>query len=80
MGDGRFMIAPGKPTTAATEVGTKRAAEILGVGTSAMRAARESKLGQRILRWRFTSDSQRIIRWELMSVLEYRQATKGIGK
>lgn len=79
-GDGTFIVAPGKPRAQVPEVGTLRAAEILGIGLTALRAARESKLGQHYLRWRFTSEKQRVLVWEVPSLMAYKEATRSIGK
>lgn len=79
-GDGSFLVTPGKPHAGVQEVGTLRAAEILGIGHTALRAARESKLGQYYLRWRFTSEKQRVLAWEVSSLMAYKNATRSIGK
>lgn len=79
-GDGTFIVAPGKPRAQVPEVGSFRAAELLGVGFTALRAARESKLGLQYLRWRFTTETRRILVWELPSLLAYKEATRSIGK
>ena len=79
-GDGTFIVAPGKPRAGVAEVGTLRAAEMLGIGHTALRAARESKLGRHYLRWRFTTEKQRVLAWEVPSLLAYKEATRAIGK
>jgi hypothetical protein len=79
-GDGTFIVAPGKPRAQVPEVGSFRAAELLGVGFTALRAARESKLGRQYLRWRFTTETRRVLVWELPSLLAYKEATRSIGK
>ncbi len=79
-GDGTFIVAPGKPRSQVLEVGTLRATEMLGIGLTALRAARESKLGQHYLRWRFTSEKQRVLVWEVPSLRAYKDATRSIGK
>jgi len=79
-GDGTFIIAPGKPHAQVPEVGSLRAAELLGIGLTALRAARESKLGRHYLRWRFTTEKQRVLAWEVPSLMAYKDATRSIGK
>jgi hypothetical protein len=79
-GDGSFLVTPGKLHAGVQEVGTLRAAEMLGIGHTALRAARESKLGQHYLRWRFTSEKQRVLVWEVPSLMAYKSATRSIGK
>lgn len=79
-GDGSFIVVPGKPVSDVVEVGSVRAAEMLGIGLSALRAARDSRLGQLYLRWRFTSACQRVLLWEARSVLAYKAATRSVGK
>jgi hypothetical protein len=78
--DGTFIVAPGKLRAQVPEVGSFRAAELLGVGYTALRAARESKLGRRYLRWRFTTETQRVLAWELPGLMAYKEATRSIGK
>ena len=79
-GDGTFIVAPGRPRADVFEVGSHQASEMLGISISALRAARESKLGQHYLRWRFTSENQRVIAWELPALMAYKEATRSIGK
>ena len=79
-GDGTFLVVPGKPRKELLEVGTLRAARMLGIGHTALRAARESKLGRHYLRWRFTSEKQRVLAWEVPSLMAYKEATRSIGK
>jgi hypothetical protein len=79
-GDGTFIVVPGKPRKELIEVGTLRAARMLGIGHTALRAARESKLGRHYLRWRFTSEKQRVLAWEVPSLVAYKEATRSIGK
>jgi hypothetical protein len=62
------------------EVGSFRAAALLGLSYSALRNARESKLGRDLLRWRFTSENQRVLVWELPSLMAYKEATRSLGK
>ena len=79
-GDGTFIVAPGKPHAQVPEVGSVRAAELLGIGLTALRAARESKLGRHYLRWRFTTEKQRVLVWEVPGLMAYKDATRSIGK
>jgi hypothetical protein len=79
-GDGSFLVAPGKLRAGVIEVGTLRAAEMLGIGHTALRAARESKLGRHYLRWRFTTEKQRVLAWEVPSLVAYKEATRSVGK
>ena len=79
-GDGTFIVAPGKPRAEVPEVGTLRAAQMLGIGHTALRATRESKLGRHYLRWRFTTEKQRVLAWEVPGLMAYKAATRAIGK
>lgn len=78
--DGSFVVAPGKPIAQTLEVGTFRAARMLGICHTALRAARESELGRHYLRWRFTSENQRVLVWEVPSLMKYKEATRSLGK
>lgn len=80
LGDGSYRVTPGKPVAGVEEISTEEAAAICSLGTTAMRAAKELRLGQQILKWRYTSETQRVIVWEKPSVLAYKEATKLIGK
>ena len=80
-GSDRFIVTPRQPVAGVEEVGSAKALRVLGLTSrSLLYAARDSAFGARHLRWRFTGPSRRKILWELPSLLEYKEATKLIGK
>lgn len=74
-GNGGFIVKPQKPTT---EITTEQARRILGVCRAQMWYLRNQKMGQKILKWRFTSEKKGKILWDAASVLAYKEATKAI--
>jgi len=80
LGDRPPGVAAGRPGFSVIEVGSEQACELLGMSQSALRAARESKLGRHHLRWRFTSETQRVIAWEVPSLMAYKEATRSLGR
>lgn len=77
-GNGGFTVVPQKPVQTVQEIGTTRAAQLLGVCRAQMWYIRNQPLGQKLLKWRFTSEGKGKIAWELPSVLAYKEATKSI--
>lgn len=74
-GNGGFIVKPQKP---AAEITTEQARKILGVCRAQMWYLRNQPMGQKILKWRFTSEKRGKILWDAASVLAYKEATKGI--
>lgn len=74
-GQGGFTVRPLKPQQ---EIGTAAAAKLLGVCRAQMWYLRNQPMGQKILKWRFTSEKKGKILWDLESVIAYKEATKSI--
>ena len=72
-GNGGFVVRPVKPVQ---EIGTADACKILGVCRATMWALRNDPVAGKILKWRFTTPSQRRVMFDLGSVLAYLEFTR----
>ena len=72
-GRGGFIVQPRKPLD---EIGTIEAARRLGVSRTTMWELRNDPIASKILKWRFTTPSQRIVLFTTESVLAYLEYTK----
>lgn len=80
LGDGTWKVIPRKPVAEVEEISTLQAAKILNLGITATKALRDSALGAKILRWRFSTPGCTVLKWERASVLEFKEATRQLGK
>lgn len=79
-GGGEFRIIPRKPSAIVEEVGTNKAARILGY--KARSSIHEEVLNHpkaHLLRWRYTPGGGKIL-FELPSLLAFKEATRNEGK
>jgi len=72
-GNGGFTVRPRKPLQ---EIGTIDAARMLGVSRTTLWELRNDEAASKVLKWRFTTPSQRIVKFETASVLAYLEYTK----
>ena len=78
-GDGKFLVVPKKPKVAVVDGGlreelrSREVQRILGVGRAAMTTLRDCPVASKILRWRFTTASRKVILWDAQSVLEFKR-------
>lgn len=79
LGDGSYRLMPRKPRVEVEEISTVQACKILGISRGTIWYDRNTPLGQKILRWRFTGPGQGRIVWELPSVLAYKEALKQLA-
>ena len=75
-GSGGFVVRPRKPI--GPEITTVQAAKILGLCRASMWNIRNQPLGQKLLRWRFTTPGKKRILWDADSVIAYRTAVSRI--
>lgn len=72
-GLGAFTLSPKKPEL---EIGTRKAAKMLGISRSQMNALADDAVAMRILRWRWTTPRQGKRLWDSQSVAAYKEATR----
>lgn len=77
-GDGSFVVTPGRPVM---EVSTPEALKILNIrGRSTLYGLRDHPKWGKILKWRFTTPSQKLIVWDVESLHALLAASKEWGK
>jgi len=74
-GTGGYRLRPCRPTQ---EITTREAAAMLSFSPRSMSLVIETPLGQKHLRWRWLTDRKGKRVWDRQSVLEYREATRGV--
>ncbi len=80
--DGRFEVKPRKPLNEVEEITTAEATRILGLKSrSMMYYLMDHPIASKYLVWRRLSPNPRSnLRWELPSILRYKELCRSIGK
>jgi hypothetical protein len=74
-GAGGFRVVPAKPVQ---EIGSAEAARLLSMSRGSLSLTVDTALGQKHLRWRWLTPKKGKRLFELASVVEYREALKGL--